>query len=118
MWLQEDGKMVEDNICKEKMKSFISFIGTLLRISVISLVVSAIFWAAQWLLSLMSICSKPNLGKFIGGAIAIFTILFLYSIIQTAITLYRFHKDPVFKDTHLKTGMSWKDYKRFKSYDQ
>lgn len=77
-------------------------------------VISAVFCAIQWVLSLLSFCSKPTLSKFVWGAVVLFAVLFLYTCYTTAMTMFRFRKDPVFKDAHLKTGISWRDYKRLK----
>lgn len=42
----------------------------------------------------------------------LFAVLFIYSVSKTAITMYRYHKDPGFKDANLSTGIDWDDYKR------
>ena len=31
---------------------------------------------------------------------------------MTCLTLYRYHKDPVFKDANLRLGLSWREYNK------
>lgn len=94
------------------MKHLLSFIGTLVTIAFQSVVASAFFTLCKWLLSMLGICNAPTWRNFFGGAAVLFAVLFLYSVWKTAITLYRYHKDPVFKDANMLTGINWNDYKR------
>ena len=96
------------------MKNLLSFIGTLAIIAFQSIVVSAFFTLCKWLLSLLGLCNAPTWFNFVGGAAILFSVLFLYSVGNTCITLYRYNKDPVFKEANLKVGLSWKDYKALK----
>ena len=97
------------------MRNFRSVIGTLVVIMVQSVALSALFSAIQWLLSIASICERPTWVKFAYGSLGLFLVLFVLYAFKTGITLYRYHKDPVFKDANLMTGISWNDYKRLKS---
>ena len=90
-----------------------SFIGSLAIIAFQSIVMSAFFALCKWLLSLLGICNVSTWVDFIAGAIGLFVLLFIYAGVKTAITMYRYHKDPVFKDANMKIGIGWKDYKRF-----
>lgn len=94
------------------MKYLLSFIGTLAIIAFQSIAVSAIFTLCKWLLSLLSICNAPTWMHFLGGSAMLFAVLFIYSVSKTAITMYRYHKDPGFKDANMSTGIDWDDYKR------
>ena len=96
------------------MKGLASFIGTLLITALQSAVLSAIFCLIQWLLSLIGLCNTPSWNKFLWGGVALFCFLFLLYSYKTIITLYRYYKDPVFREANLKMGISWKDYKRLR----
>lgn len=65
------------------MKGLIGFILTIVRMVVISAIISAIFSGIQWLLSLAGICSAPTWDKFIWGGLAIFAVWFIFSAIKT-----------------------------------
>lgn len=97
------------------MKNLLSFIGTLVIIAIQSIAISAFFALCKWLLSLFGICDAPTWLHFLGGTATLFAVLFLYSVGKTAITLYRYHKDPVFKDVNMSTGLGWNDYKRLRN---
>lgn len=96
------------------MKSLVSFIGTLLVTALQSVVLSAFCWCVQWVLNHVGVSyMEATMGKFLWGSIGFFIILLLLYAAKTIVTIYRMHKDPTFKDAHLRTGISWKDYKRF-----
>jgi len=95
------------------MKNLRSFLITLVIILIQSAVISAILWVCQWLLSFTGICEKPALSKLFWGGLGVYALLFIYSVVVTVVTLFRCYKDPVFKDAHLRTGISWKNYKKF-----
>ena len=84
-------------------------------IAIQSIVLSAIFILCKWLLSLIGVCDSPSWADFIGGAILLFAVLLIRSIWITVVMLYRYHKDPAFKNANMTLGISWKDYKRFKN---
>lgn len=97
------------------MRYLVSFLGTLLRIALQSVALSALFIGVLWVLHIAGLSDREVTWlKFLFGAIGIFILLTLYAVLTTATTLYRMHKDPAFKDAHLMTGISWKDYKRIK----
>lgn len=96
------------------MKNLLILLQTLAIIAVQSIVISAFFTLCKWLLNLLGIAKAPDWLQFIGGTVGVFAVLALYCIGKTCITLYRYHKDPVFKDANLSTGIRWKDYKRLK----
>ena len=100
------------------MKNIISFITTLLIIAAQSVALSALFCLAQWLLSLFGVCNVPTWHKFVWGGVGLFCLFFIYSCYTTFITMYRFYKDPVFKEMNLRMGITWKDYKRFRKTKQ
>lgn len=95
------------------MKYLYSFIGTLLIIALQSIAMSAFCALCKWLYSLCGHCDAPTWIDFIVGAIGFYVILFIYAAVKTAITMYRFHKDPIFMDMNLRVGITWKEYKRF-----
>lgn len=97
------------------MKYLLSFIGTLAIVAFQSIVVSAFFTLCKWLLSLLGICDTPTWFHFLVGAAMLFAVLFIYSVSKTAITMYRYHKDPIFKDASMSTGIGWGDYKRLRN---
>lgn len=99
----------------EAMKNLISFLGTIAIIVLQSLVISAVFTLGKFLLSLLNVCDTPTWIDIVGGASGLFVLFFLYSVGKTAITLYRYHKDPVFKELNMTTGMSWEDYQKLKN---
>lgn len=91
----------------------------LLRIVLFSLVISAVFCGFQWLFFLVGIAENgATWDKFLWGALGIAIFLAIYTLITIAITMYRMYKDPIFKDAHLKTGISWKDYKKITGKDE
>ena len=97
------------------MKYLLSFIGTLAIISFQSIAVSAFFTLCKLLLSLLGICDTPTWYHFLGGSAMLFAVLFIYSVSKTAITMYRYHKDPIFKDANISTGIGCGDYKRLRN---
>ena len=99
-----------------EMKNFVSFMGTLLITALQSVALSAFCWCVQWVLNHVGLSDmEATMGKFLWGSACFFIILFLLYGATTALTMYRMHKDPIFKDAHLRTGMSWKDYQRLKN---
>lgn len=52
--------------------------------------------------------------QFWGGALGVFAILALVNIYNWVRTLLLMRKDSAFKEMTLKTGISWRDYKRLK----
>ena len=59
------------------MKKVVLLIKTLVLMVVLSLIVSAVFCAIQWLLSLTGICNAPTWYKFWWGAAGVFIIYLL-----------------------------------------
>lgn len=96
------------------MKYIRHFIGSLFMMAGISLALSALFSLCQLLLSLASVCDPPTWQKFFGGAIVLFIIFFLNGCFQVLLYYIRCRRDPVFKQVNLKSGLSWRDYKRLK----
>lgn len=97
------------------MKHLVSFGKTIIRIALQSVLLSAFCSVIQWLLNLTGLSdNKATWDKFFWGALGFFVLLFIWFMCATSITLYRMHKDPLFKDAHLMTGISWKNYKRQK----
>jgi hypothetical protein len=47
-------------------------------------------------------------------AVFLWMIMIFYGLWNVIITIYRWHKDPIFKDANIKLGLSWKDYQRIK----
>lgn len=90
---------------------------TLIRIfignAIIALLLSGIFWIIQLVLSLLPSVSSPDYKKFLWGALGIYILLVAYDIVTGAILFYHCIKDPMFRDAHMKTGMSWSDYKKY-----
>ena len=97
------------------MKGLVGFAGTLLITVLQSAILSALFCLIQWLLSLTGLCSIPSWHKFLFGGLALFCFLFLLYSYNTIITLYRYHKDSVFREANIRTGISWRDYKRLRN---
>lgn len=84
--------------------------------------IKAVFVDALWalglsgLFSLIRVIFRGNVTRvqFLGGALVIFLFLFLdyiYNIIRTLILM---KKDPIFKEMIMRTGMTWREYKKFK----
>ena len=96
------------------MKNLITILSTLIRMAFVSAILSLIFSSIQRLIGL--IIGKDNgfLIPFIGGSIAIFALYFFASLIKTIITLYRYKKDPIFKEANLRVGLDWETYQRIK----
>ena len=97
------------------MKYLFSFIGALAMIIFQSVIASAFFTLCKWLLSLLGVCNGPSWIHFAGGGVVFFVLLFLNTVRKTCITLYRYHKDPEFKDVNTLTGLDWDAYKRLKN---
>lgn len=55
------------------------FLADIIRMAVISLVISAFFIGVQWLLSILSLCNPPTWLKFWCGAAGIFAVWFLFA---------------------------------------
>lgn len=55
-------------------------------------------------------------GQFFGGARMIFLVLVLDYIYNWVRTLVLMKKDPVFKSMTMRTGISWRDYKRMNKH--
>ncbi len=91
------------------MKIVLHFLGSLAIIMAQAIAYSLVYSALHWLFT-----GEMSWQMFLGGTLAIFLFLFAWSVFDTAKTLYRFHKDPIFKRAHLMTGISWKDYKRLR----
>lgn len=94
------------------MKYLISFVGSLVRMAVWALFFSAIISMARLLLGAFSLCNTPTWLDFLFGALGIFIFLFAYACCHTALTMYRYHKDPEFEELNKALGISWHDYKR------
>lgn len=93
-------------------KNISSFFGTIAIIIMQSLVISAFCSIFQWFLSLIGVSSKPTWDDFLWGSVGFFIFLFISSVFMTCLTLYRYHKDPVFKDANLRLGLSWREYNK------
>ncbi len=91
------------------MKTLFAFLFHLVRMFIICLILSA-FCSAIFFLG----NGFVRWWQFLGGACGFFFLWFLLSCYQTIIALYRMHKDPVFRDAHLRTGITWSEYKRLK----
>lgn len=85
-----------------------------LKYMLLSIVLSLIFSGCKWLLSLFSICEPPTWRNVLGGALALWLMAYIYSLICSIILKYHYLKDPVFEDCNITAGISWTDYKRFK----
>jgi len=95
------------------MKYLISFVGSLVRMAVWALFFSAIISMARLLLGAFSLCNTPTWLDFPFGALGIFVFLFICACCQTALTMYRYHKDPEFEYQNKTIGISCGNYKRF-----
>lgn len=84
------------------------------RFAIIALVISGVFTLIKWLLSLASVCSNPTWKGFLFVALGIWSLNYIYSVISVIILKYHYLKDPVFEDLNLTTGLSWREYQRFK----
>ncbi len=71
---------ITDNITA--MKTLFGFVIVLLRMAVISAVISAVFSGIQWLLSLINVCDTQTWSKFICGGAIIFAVWFVISPTQ------------------------------------
>ena len=96
------------------MKWIIEILRSTLIHLIYAIFYSAIFTFLQWIVSFMGLCNAPTLKKFLYGALSLFIIFYLYHISSFLITLYHMHKDPMFKEAHIKTGISWSNYKKLK----
>lgn len=96
------------------MRKIIRTLHLLLIRAVHSVIISAVFTFCKWILSLFGACNTPTWANFLWGAVGIFALFFLYCVWDVAITLYRYHKDPVFMYCNMNLGLKWKDHQRFK----
>lgn len=85
---------------------------------VISAAISAVFCLLHWLLSLCGLCESPTWLKFIGGCIGVFALLFTISVVSTVAYVSRCMRDPVFWSVSEATGITWRDYKRWRGADK
>ena len=89
-----------------------SFIGTLLRMAFGSMLISLLLTLINWPFYRGD---DFRFGmRFLSGAAVIFVAWFVASIISTIVELSRFRKEPRYKNLRERTGISWKDYKKFK----
>ncbi len=71
---------------------------------------SALLWGAKWVFSLLSIGKTPGWKEFIWGSAGIFLLLFLCTTYKFIKTLYHCKKEPMFRQMHIETGISWEEY--------
>ena len=77
-------------------------------------VLSLVFTAGKWILSLLSICSSPTWRDFLFGALALWAVAYIYSLANVIVLKYHYLKDPMFEDANRTIGISWRNYKRLK----
>ena len=80
------------------MKNFLIIVWTLiqhiLRSAFWAALLSGVFWVIKWLLSLLSITSKPTLVNFLGGGAALFVLLFLHRMFWIVRDMIRWQTPP------------------------
>lgn len=87
---------------------------TLIQCAVISLVIAVAFGGLRYIGYLLSWVEKPTLVNILGMALIIWAIMLLRGVISVIAFMYHCWKDPYFKQATFQTGISWKEYKRFK----
>lgn len=89
-----------------------TFFGTILRMAVISLLISLVLTLANWPFYRGD---DFRFGfRFLSGAAAIFVIWSVASLVSAAAEQAKFKKDPGYKHMKESTGIRWKDYKGLK----
>lgn len=96
------------------MKHFLHFLGTIILTAIISLIVAVLFGLLHYLGYLLSLVEKPTIMNILGMALILWAIMLLRGVISVIAFMYHCWKDPYFKQATFQTGISWKEYKRFK----
>jgi small-conductance mechanosensitive channel len=100
------------------MKDLLHFMVSLIIFAVLSIIIAILFGGLMYLLHLVSIVNKPSWTNVLGMAFLLWVFMILNGLWRVAITAYRWHKDPVFKDANIKLGISWESYQRIKHKDE
>lgn len=86
----------------------------LLRLLVIATMIALVYGGIRFILSLLSVCDTPTFWNIASCAIGIFLFMVLCGLYNVCLMAYRGHKDPLFKEMHIRTGISWENYKRLR----
>ena len=95
-------------------KGILRFLLTLIRMAIISAAISLVLTFIYWLFGVIAGKSNGFLLPFIGGAIGIFGIWFILSLIGMIRNSIRFKKDPVYKSAFMNVGLDWNTYNSLK----
>ena len=96
------------------MKYILHFIGTIMLTAICSLIAATMLGVLRYLGYLLSWVEKPTLVNILWMALILWAIMLLRGVISVIAFMYHCWKDPYFKQATFQTGISWKEYKRFK----
>jgi len=88
-----------------------------MRDLLLAIMLSAFFSALKFIGSLLHICGRLRWVDFLGGVLTLFIFFILWRAGHTLYYMHLYKKDPIFMEAHMRTGISWWDYKRLRNKD-
>ena len=79
-----------------------------------AVLLSAVFTGMKALCYLLGWCGKPGWTDFLGGALGLIAFFLLWRAGHTLYYMRLYKKNPVFREAHLNTGITWREYKKIK----
>lgn len=86
-----------------------------MRDILLAVLLSAIFTGIKAVCHLLRLCGRPGWVDFIGGALGLFVFFMIWRIGRTLYYMRLYKKYPAFKEAHLNTGITWREYGKIKS---
>ena len=91
----------------------------IIKDAIFASVASGVLCLFKYIGSLLGWCGRPTwLYDFLGGALGVFVLLVAFNGIAIVVHFIRCWRDPVFKDASERSGMRWRDYKRWRDADK